>query len=78
MIQRNVVTHSKKSEFLGQIRVTPEDKTKIREALKFFGRTRGEMAEEVMAALFHHHANRHTLSSPLRFVVSPGTQELRG
>jgi hypothetical protein len=31
-----------------------------------------------MAALFYHYANLHTLSSPLRFVVSPGTQELRG
>jgi hypothetical protein len=68
--QQILMTHPKKSEFMGQIRVTPEDKTKIREALRFYGKHRGEMAAEVMAALFYHHANRDALSFPLRFVVA--------
>ena len=58
---------SKKSEFVGQVRVTPEHKDMIRKALEFYGRNRGEMAAEVMSALFYHYLNGDKVKFPLRF-----------
>jgi hypothetical protein len=69
MRQNKGVTHFKKSEFIGQIRVTPDVKVMIKKALKFYGKSRGEMAAEVMAALFHHFTHGEKIAFPLRFVV---------
>lgn len=67
------VTHfmSKKSEYMGQFRVTPEEKIRIREMLRFYERDRGAMARSVMEALFYHHAHGEHLVFPLRFVINP-------
>jgi len=61
--------HEKKSEFMGQFRITVEEKSKIRKMLRFYQRDRGMMAREVMEALFYHHAHKDQLVFPLRFVV---------
>jgi len=61
--------HEKKSEFMGQFRITAEEKSKIREMLRFYQRDRGMMAREVMEALFYHCDRKDQLVSPLRFVV---------
>jgi hypothetical protein len=62
---------AKKSEFMGQFRITPEEKVRIREMLGFYRRDRRTMAHEVMGALFYHHAHKDQLVFPLRFVVVP-------
>jgi hypothetical protein len=64
-------TLEKKSEFIGQIRVTPSEKATIRKALKFYGTDRSGMAWQVIAALFYHYRNGEKLALPLRFVVAP-------
>jgi hypothetical protein len=61
--------HEKKSEFMGQFRITAEEKSKIREMLRFYQRDRGMMAREVMEALFYHCDHKDQLVFPLRFVV---------
>ena len=61
----------KKSEFMGQFRVTPGQKAKIRAMLKFYQRDRRQMAFEVMDALFYHCDHKDQLAFPLRFVVVP-------
>src|SRR5258708_11870534 len=58
----------KKSEFMGQFRVTPGQKAKIRAMLKFYQRDRRQMAFEVMDALFYHCDHKDQLAFPLRFV----------
>ena len=71
--KKKVVTHSeeKKSEFMGQFRITPSEKVRIREMLRFYRSDRQTMARAVMEALFYHHANRDELAFPIRFVVVP-------
>ena len=54
---------------MGQFRVTPGQKAKIRAMLKFYQRDRGQMAVEVMDALFYHCDQKDQLAFPLRFVV---------
>ena len=61
----------KKSEFMGQFRVTPGQKAKISAMLKFYQRDRRQMAFEVMDALFYHCDHKDQLAFPLRFVVVP-------
>jgi hypothetical protein len=61
----------KKSEFMGQFRITPTEQTRIREMLRFYKLDRRMMAREVMSALFYHHAHKDQLVFPLRFVVVP-------
>jgi hypothetical protein len=65
------VTLEKKSEFIGQIRVTPSEKATIRKALKFYRMDRAGMAWQVITALFYHYRNGDKLALPLRFVVEP-------
>ena len=65
------VTVEKKSEFIGQIRVTPSEKAIIRKALKFYGMDRAGMAWQVITALFYHYRNEDKLAFPLRFVLEP-------
>ena len=65
------VLREKKSEFIGQLRATPEEKSKIRAALRYYGRDRAAMAWEVIAAHLHHHRNGDELVFPLRLVVVP-------
>jgi hypothetical protein len=65
------VTLEKKSEFIGQIRVTPSEKATIRKALKFYGMGRARMAWQVISALFYHYRNGDKLAFPVRFVVEP-------
>jgi hypothetical protein len=73
--KKNVVTHfegartEKKSEFMGQFRITPSEQAKIREMLRFYQCDRRKMAREVMEALFYHCARKDQLVFPLRFVV---------
>ena len=61
--------HEKKSEFMGQFRITAEEKSKIRAMLKFYQCDRRTMAREVMRSLFYHCDRKDQLVSPLRFVV---------
>jgi len=71
--KRNFVTlfdREKKSEFMGQFRITPSEQAKIREMLRFYQCDRRKMAREVMEALFYHCARRDQLAFPLRFVVA--------
>jgi hypothetical protein len=56
--------HEKKSEFMGQFRITVEEKSKIRKMLRFYQRDRGMMAREVMEALFYHCDRKDQLVSP--------------
>ena len=56
--------HEKKSEFMGQFRITAEEKSKSREMLRFYQRDRGMMAREVMEALFYHCDRKDQLVSP--------------
>lgn len=67
----NSVKLEKKSEFIGQIRVTPSEKATIRNALKFYRTDRVGMAWQVITALFYHYRNGDKLALPLRFVVEP-------
>jgi hypothetical protein len=62
---------AKKSEFMGQFRITLEEKAKIRAMLKFYQCDRRTMAHEVMEALFYHCDHKDQLVFPLRFVVVP-------
>ena len=59
----------KKSEFMGQFRVRPSEKARIKEMLAFYGVDRDTMARAVMEALFRHHERGERLASPLRFVT---------
>jgi hypothetical protein len=71
--KKKVVTHSeeKETEFMGQFRITPSERARIREMLRFYRCDRQTMARAVMEALFYHHANRDELAFPIRFVVVP-------
>jgi hypothetical protein len=59
----------KKSEFMGQFRIKPSEKARIREMLTFYGTDRDTMARAVMNALFRHYARQDQLEEPLRFVT---------
>ena len=67
------MTHleEKKSEFMGQFRITPSERARIREMLRFYRCDRQTMARAVMEALFYHHANHDELAFPIRFVLAP-------
>ena len=79
--KRNFVTHfegavrEKKSEFMGQFRITPREKARIREMLRFYQCDRRKMAHEVMEALLYHHARKDQLVFPPRFVVVDKSKE---
>jgi replication initiation and membrane attachment protein DnaB len=61
----------KRSEFMGQFRITPSEKDQIREMMEFYNMDRDTMARAVMQALFYHRVNGDELVFPLRFVVKP-------
>ena len=54
---------------MGQFRVRPSEKARIKAMLAFYGVDRDTMARAVMEALFRHHERGELLASPLRFVT---------
>jgi hypothetical protein len=65
----NLNPDEKRTEFMGQCRVTPSEKAKIAEMLQFYKLRRKAMARQVMETLFYHYCRGDHLLFPLRFVV---------